>query len=338
MLISGDTIAAYGFSEGHPFGLDRHRAFMTELQRQPFASQLLHGEPRQATTDELATFHTHEYIEFVRQRCAEGFGSLDGGDTPALPGLFEAASFVVGATLNAVDAIMTEQARSAFIPIAGLHHAARDHAAGFCVFNDIGVAIEVLRSKYGVKRIGYIDIDAHHGDGVYYSFVDDPDVIIADIHESGDSLYPGTGKSNETGMGAAKGTKLNLPLPANAGDDEFAEAWRQAFSFITDAKPEFIILQCGADSIAGDPLTHLQWSPSTHATATRDLCKLAADLGHHRVLALGGGGYNRRNLAVTWTGVVRELVDASQVPSIAKAGDDCMDAGGRVTPGAVTEG
>jgi acetoin utilization protein AcuC len=311
MLISGSEIAAYGFADGHPFGQDRHTVFMDELRLQSFASQLLHAAPRLATVDELAAFHTREYIEFVRERCDEGEGALDGGDTPAQTGLFEAASFVVGATLHAVEAIMTQQARAVFIPIAGLHHAARDHAAGFCVFNDIGVAIEVLRSKYGIKRIAYVDIDAHHGDGVYYAFADDPEVFIADLHQDGRSLYPGTGTSYETGVGKAQGTKLNLPLPPYADDATFVLAWQQALTFIEATTPELIILQCGADSIEGDPLAQLMWSPNAHAQATRDLCVLAAKLGHHRVLALGGGGYNRRNLAVTWTGVVRELVNAT---------------------------
>jgi len=306
MLVSGDTIARYGFGNGHPFGPDRHGAFMQEL-RASGLSTLLHGEPRLATDDELGSFHTTRYVEFVRSQCASGLGFLDGGDTPALRGLFESACYVVGATLVAADAIMSGQVRRAFVPIAGLHHAARDAAAGFCVFNDIGVVIEQLRARHGIKRVAYVDIDAHHGDGVYYGFENDPNVIFADLHEDGRSLYPGTGAADEIGVGAAAGTKLNLPLPAGAGDPEFQVAWSRVLAHIEPAQPEFIILQCGADSIAGDPITHLQFSPQAHAQAARDLCGMAERLGHGRVLALGGGGYNRRNLAVAWTAVVREM-------------------------------
>ena len=116
-------------------------------------------------------------------------------------------SVVVGATLNAAAAIMKGQCRRAFVPIAGLHHAGRDHAAGFCVFNDCGVAIELLRRNSGLERIAYVDIDAHHGDGVFYAFEDDPGVIFADLHEDGRYLYPGTGARTETGKGAGGGNE-----------------------------------------------------------------------------------------------------------------------------------
>ena len=132
-----------------------------------------------------------------------GACSADDGDTPARPGIFDAASVAVGTTMAAVDAIMQGEAKRAFVPIAGLHHAGRDCAAGFCVFNDCGVAAEYLRAKYGVTRIAYVDIDAHHGDGVFYGFEDDPDLIFADIHEDGRYLYPGTGAVTETGRGPA---------------------------------------------------------------------------------------------------------------------------------------
>jgi acetoin utilization protein AcuC len=308
LLVSGDSIARYGFSGGHPFGPDRHDAFMQEFRGSGLQALVTPGEPRAATESELISFHTRRYVEFVRERCASGLGFLDGGDTPAQRGLFDAASNVVGATLVAVDGLLSQRARRAFVPIAGLHHAARDAAAGFCVFNDIGVAIEQLRVRYGIKRIGYVDIDAHHGDGVYYGFADDPDVIFADLHEDGRSLYPGTGSADEVGTGRAVGTKLNLPLPAGADDRVFDIAWRKALAHLEASQPEFLILQCGADSIAGDPITHLQFSPDCHARAARELCDLADRIGHGRVLALGGGGYNRRNLAIAWTGVVRAML------------------------------
>jgi acetoin utilization protein AcuC len=308
LLVAGDAIARYGFSGGHPFGPDRHAAFMQEFRAAGLEPQVMNAEARAASNGELASFHTQRYVDFVRDRCASGLGFLDGGDTPAQRGLFDAACNVVGATLVAVEALMTRQARRAFVPIAGLHHAARDAAAGFCVFNDIGVAIEQLRARHGVKRVGYVDIDAHHGDGVYYGFANDPEVILADIHEDGRTLYPGTGSADETGSGGAVGTKLNLPVPAGADDTVFKAVWARALAHLERSKPEFLILQCGADSIAADPLTHLQFSPQAHVQAASELCALAERIGHGRVLALGGGGYNRRNLAVAWTGVVRALL------------------------------
>jgi len=170
-------------------------------------------EPAQASIEELLLFHTPAYVEFVQRSSEQGGGYLDAGDTPSFRGVFEVAACVVGGSLAAAEWIMAGTRRRAFAPIAGLHHAARDRAAGFCVFNDCGIVIEALRRRHGLKRIAYVDIDAHHGDGVYYGFEDDPGVIFADIHESGDTLYPGTGSIAETGRGAAIGTKLNLPLP-----------------------------------------------------------------------------------------------------------------------------
>ena len=310
MLVAGEQIARYGFPDGHPFGPDRHEAFMRELQQRGLDQRVIRGKPREATRQELESFHTAEYVDLVQSRSVSGLGYLDGGDTPAWRGVYEAASNVVGATLNAVDAVMTGRARRAFIPIAGLHHAARDRAAGFCVFNDCGVAVEQFRRHHGVRRIAYVDIDAHHGDGVFYAFESDPELLFADLHEDGRHLYPGTGAIDETGTGAAEGTKLNVPLPPGASDEVFQEVWPKVEEYIETGRPEFILLQCGADSVEGDPLTHMRFSPASHAHAARRLCEIADRLGHGRVVAMGGGGYNRRNLALAWAAVVEALVES----------------------------
>jgi acetoin utilization protein AcuC len=306
-VVIGERLARYGFPDGHPFGPDRHAAFLREFEARGLQRSVQLLEPREATYDELLAFHTPRYVDFVRERSLTGQGFLDGGDTPAFRGVYEAAATVVGASITAAEAIMTGAARSAFVPIAGLHHAGRDHAAGFCVFNDCGVVIELLRRRHGLQRIGYIDIDAHHGDGVYFGFEDDPAVIFADIHEDGESLYPGTGRAEDTGRAAAIGTKLNLPLVAGSGDRAFQGAWVRALEHIERFEPQFLLLQCGADSVEGDPITHLRFSPASHGRAAQDLVQLAARLGHGRVLALGGGGYNRSNLGKAWSEVVAGL-------------------------------
>jgi acetoin utilization protein AcuC len=173
--------------------------------------------------------------------------------------------------------------------------------------NDCGVLIEWLRREYGLQRIAYVDIDAHHGDGLYYGFETDPGVIFADIHEDGRHLYPGTGSDDEIGKGEATGTKLNLPLMPGADDAAFEPAWQQVLRHLDAFAPEFIVLQAGADSVAGDPLTHLRFSPGAHARATADLRNLAERLGHGRLLATGGGGYHRPNIASAWNAVVEHL-------------------------------
>lgn len=303
----GESLAAYAFGEDHPFGPDRHDAFHAALAASPAAGGLHYAAPVPATLRELALFHTDEYIQLVERRSAEGQGYLDQGDTPAVPGIMEKALTVVGTTLAATDALMAGEAGRAFTPIGGLHHAARIAAAGFCVFNDCGIAVEHLRRRHGLRRIAYVDIDAHHGDGVFYGFEDDPDLIFADIHEDGRFLYPGTGAACETGKGEAEGTKLNIPMPPGADDALFFEAWERVVGFIDAARPEFIILQCGADSLAGDPITHLEYTSEAHRRAARDLCEIADRHASGRLLATGGGGYNRDNLAVAWTAVVEAL-------------------------------
>jgi acetoin utilization protein AcuC len=310
VLIAGPELATYGFPDGHPFGTDRYGAFMAEVERSTVVPRLDRRPPRRAARAELEYFHTPQYVDRVIRLSALGSGLLDAGDTPAFPGVYEAAAAVVGGTLEALDAIVAGPVRRAFIPIGGLHHATRAGAAGFCVFNDCGIAIEAARRLHGIRRVAYVDIDAHHGDGVFYAFEADPDVLDADLHEDGRFLYPGTGSRSETGRGAAVGTKLNIPLPPGAGDDAFLTAWDEVERYLDAAKPELILLQCGADSIAGDPITHLRLTPEAHAHAARRLVAIAESHAGGRVLGMGGGGYNRANLARAWTRVVEELAGA----------------------------
>ena len=309
LVIADEPLGRYGFPDGHPFGTDRLAAFQREFRAQALGERTQAQASRPASTEELLRFHTAEYLEHVRERSVAGSGYLDSGDTPAVRGIYEAAAQVVGASLEAADAVLQGRVQRAFVPIAGLHHATRESAAGFCVFNDIGVVIETLRAA-GLARIAYVDIDVHHGDGVFYPYEDDPAVIFADTHEDGRYLYPGTGTAEETGSGAARGTKLNLPRAPGSTDAQFDIAWTQVLEHVQRHAPEFIVLQCGADSVGGDPLAHLQLTARCHARAARDLCRLADSLGHGRVLGLGGGGYNRDNLAAAWNGVVRSLVES----------------------------
>ncbi len=304
----GEALASYGFGHGHPFGPDRLHAFWREMTTRGLDRQSGIGVPVACTEKDLALFHTADYIARVKHQSQTGEGYLDLGDTPAFPGVFEAASVVVGSVLDGLKNILQGRCRRAFVPIAGLHHARRDSAAGFCVFNDIGVLIEALRKQHGIQRVAYVDIDAHHGDGVFYSFEDDPELIFADIHEDGRYLYPGTGAATETGKGNAQGTKLNIPMEPGADDTAFHRVWPRVEEFVRAGKPEFIILQAGADSISGDPITHLQFTPAAHTHATARLCALADEFCQGRIIALGGGGYNRDNLAATWTGVVEALL------------------------------
>lgn len=309
----GDALARYGFGGLHPWRSDRIFAFWSKVQKENLdkSIQIVIKDPVSTDEESILTFHERDYVDLVKESSKTGNGFLDKGDTPAFQGIFEASSFVVGTTLECLNLLMEkpQEVQHVFSPIAGLHHARRSSAAGFCVFNDIGVAIITARKRYGIKRIAYIDVDAHHGDGIYYEFENDPLLFIADIHEDGRFLYPGTGSELEIGIGEAEGTKLNIPLAPNSTDKDFILAFNKIENFIDNiAKPELIILQCGADSIDGDPLTHLKYTPKAHRYATDKIHRLAHKHCTGRLIALGGGGYNLINIANAWTEVVKSLI------------------------------
>lgn len=304
----GDDLGRYGFGDGHPFGSDRIHAFWKETVKQGLDKKVHVASPLMCAEADITRFHTEQYVEKVKNQSGSGVGYLDYGDTPAFKGVFEATSYVVGSDLDGLYEAINGECPRVFVPIAGLHHARRNTAAGFCVFNDAGILIETLRQQFGMRRIAYVDIDAHHGDGVFYAFEDDPDLIFADIHEDGRFLYPGTGFANETGKGAAEGTKLNIPLPPGADDTAFYAVWPQVEEFVRAGKPEFILLQAGADSIAGDPITHMAFSPGAHGHAAERLCRISDEFCNGRIIAMGGGGYNRTNLALGWNEVVRAMI------------------------------
>ena len=308
-LYASEALGRYGFPEGHPLGEDRQGAFLREADVRGLDKDVSVVAAARADRAEIERFHTHRYVDRVLHAEARGIDYLDNGDTPVFPGLYQAAASVVGAGLDGLSRLMSGECRRTFQPIGGLHHARRDGAAGFCVFNDLGVVIESLRTEYGVRRVAYVDIDVHHGDGVFYAYEDDPDLIFADIHEDGRFLYPGTGHANESGTGKARGTKLNIPLAPGAGDQTFTEAWTRVVAHLRAFQPQFFLFQCGADGLEGDPLAHLRYSPRVHAHAARSLCHLADEYAAGRLMAFGGGGYNRSNLARAWCSVLRELVN-----------------------------
>ena len=286
--------------------------FWRELVAQGVDRQVLQLAPRRATRAELEQFHDPGYVEFVIARSATGEGFLDGGDTPAFKGVFEAACDVVGASLVAAEAVMDGRARRAFVPIAGLHHAGRAHAAGFCVFNDIGVVVETLqararalahrlrRHRRAPRRRRVLRLRGRPGARLRR-------------HARGRALPVSRHRRRHTRSAPAPpiGSKLNLPLPPGAGDAEFLAAWPVIESHLERHAPEFVILQCGADSLAGDPITHLQLTEAAHAHAAARLCAIADRHAPGRILGFGGGGYNRRNIARAWTRVVQAFVEAA---------------------------
>ncbi|MDV3244335.1 MAG: acetoin utilization protein AcuC [Nitrososphaerales archaeon] len=310
-VLEGEELLSYAFPSPHPFTGVRAARLWEELHKRNFKVERL--RPQKAERALIKLFHTEEHVKFVELASQLGYGTLDQGDTPAFKGVFEAAQYAVGSTLSAVDKVMSGELDHAFNPVGGLHHARRDSSAGFCVFNDIGVAVELLRKQHEVRRILYVDIDVHHGDGVYYSYESDPDLFIFDIHEDGRFLYPGTGSASEAGEGKAKGTKVNIPLAPGAGDVEFMQHLPRLEELARKAKPEFIIFQCGADGLRGDPIAGLNYSTSAHRAVGDLLHRLSHETCSGRIVALGGGGYVPENCANAWVSVFEALV--SQHPA-----------------------
>jgi acetoin utilization protein AcuC len=311
--VYSDDFLKYDFGPNHPltpvrlkltYELSRAKGLFEDGNVKTIA-------PRVASDDEVKLFHTGEYIDLVKRLSKSGHGLLDLGDTPAFKGVYEASAMTVGATLDAVDAVMKGQADHGMNISGGLHHAHEDRASGFCVFNDPAVAIAHLKRNYQIERIMYFDMDAHHGDGVMYGFYTDAGVLDVDLHEDGRYLFPGTGFTFETGEEEAKGFKINIPVPPGTGDDAYLKGFREIVpSLVRAYKPEFIIAQCGADSHAEDMLAHLRLTTRTYEEIITTLHELAHEVAYGRIVAVGGGGYNPANVARCWTLVAAKLLEA----------------------------
>lgn len=318
-FIYSKDLLQYKFSDEHPFNHVRVQLTYDLLKK----ANLLHEEdilsPRMATEDEIALVHDPEFIQAVKasrtglysSERLEGFG-LGTEDTPIFPNMHEATALIVGATLTACDVVMGNTVSHAANLAGGLHHGLRGKASGFCIYNDCSIAIEYMKRKYGA-RVLYIDTDAHHGDGIQWSFYDDPDVCTLSIHETGRYLFPGTGHVNERGHGNGYGFNFNIPLDAFTEDESWQDiyiaAMEQVFNYF---KPDVVITQNGADSHFYDPLTHLSLTMDSY----RLIPKVAHELVHHycdgRWIALGGGGYDIwRTVPRAWAMVWAEMSGAS---------------------------
>jgi len=265
-------------------------------------------EPPAASDEQIARLHTPEYIDTVRAFSDDPWlppaAGIGPGDTPPFGGMHEAAATTVGGSLLAVDRILAAETEHAFHPGGGLHHAMAGRAGGFCIYND--AALAVARARDAGHRVLYVDLDVHHGDGVQALFWDEPEVVTFSIHESGLSLFPGTGFIEEQGGAAAHGTAVNVPLQPYSGDASWQAAVNEIVPAIANAfRPTFIVSQHGCDSHALDPLAHLRLTTASYVFATRLLDEIAHRHAEGRWLATGGGGYDAyrvvpRSWALVW--------------------------------------
>lgn len=258
--------------------------------------------PRQAEEGEILSFHTEEYVEVVKglsrgeeRPDALAYNFSAEGDNPPYEGMYEASALAVGASLRAAELVSSGEVDVAFNITGGLHHAAPNYASGFCVFNDVVIAIASL-VKRGL-RIGYIDIDAHHGDGVQNAFLDSDRVLNISLHEWGRYLFPGSGDVGEMGTGAGTGYTVNLPFFPYTDDELYLWAFREVVPpLMARFEPDIVVTQLGCDTHYLDPLTHFMLTTEGYAQVITEIGALAP-----RWVALGGGGYEMGAVARAWT-------------------------------------
>jgi acetoin utilization protein AcuC len=256
---------------------------------------------QKAEEKELAFFHDENYLSLLRQ-ANEGFPlgnayayGLGPGDNPIFPGLFNLSLLVVGATLQAVDFVANGNGAIAFNIAGGLHHAMRSMASGFCYVND--PVIGVMRLLRRGKKVAYIDIDAHHGDGVQKAFYNTNQVLTISLHETGYTLFPRSGFEYEIGEGEGEGYSVNLPFLPETEDDVYVWAFEEVVPELIHAfQPDVVVTQLGVDTFYDDPLTNLHLSILGYERILKRIKELAP-----KWVALGGGGYNIFNVARAWT-------------------------------------
>jgi acetoin utilization protein AcuC len=313
IFIYSPELEKYSYPPEHPFNTVR-----AQKTRQIINSMgLLSGDgvsevaPEPAERIILKKFHSARYLHALKnaskgrwdvEALQMGIGT---GDCPVFKGLYEYAVLATGATLIGVKEILSGSADIAFNPSGGYHHAGPERAAGFCYINDVALACLVLTEKG--KRVLYLDVDVHHGDGVAYAFYDRSDVMTISLHENPTSLFPGTGFADEIGEGEGKGYCVNIPLPIGTYDQMYMRAFNEiAVPLITAYNADVIVFELGADALTGDPLAHLCLTNNSYVEIINFLLSLKKP-----ILTTGGGGYNVDNTARAWALAWSVLCDDS---------------------------
>ena len=295
-------IASHVYRADHPLRPERLIGVHDTLAHagafsRPGATRL---EPRAATRAEIERIHAPAYVEAVMQASAEpdldysawGLSAL--GDTPPFRGMHEVSLLTTGGSLVAMEEVMSGRLRVAVNYAGGLHHAMKRRASGFCIYNDPAIVCAVLADRG--MRVAYVDIDAHHGDGVQAAFYDTDQVLTISLHESGQTLFPGTGFADERGRGSGLGYSINVPLPAYTDDPAYLRAFEAVVPPLLERyRPDVLVTQQGIDPHFTDPLTHLQLSTHARERIVRHFAR-----SPYPWVAMGGGGYSLDAVRRTW--------------------------------------
>lgn len=291
--------------------------------------------PEQAGEQEIERIHQAGYVAAVKEAPMVGWDvghGLGTPDNPVFDRMHEASARVVGSSLLAAQQIASGAVNRAVSIAGGLHHAMADRAAGFCVYNDVAVAIAWLLD-HGMERIAYLDVDVHHGDGVQAAFYDDPRVLTISLHQNPMTLFPGTGFPRELGTGEAQGTSVNIALPPGTADPDWLRAFNAVVpSLLSAFAPQILVTQCGVDTHDEDPLAELSLSVDGHREIYRTMRELAEQHTAGRWLATGGGGYQLlRVVPRSWTHLLATMLDRDVTPE-ARLPTEWTDVVHRIAP------
>ena len=311
----------YNFGEGHPLTPVRIEVTYALMKAYNLLDhpnlRILTPEP--ATEDQVLRIHTRPYLDKLKElnqithpsyKSYPEFG-LGPGDNPIFPGMYDSGLAVCGASISGAKYILEENHTRAFNITGGLHHAMPGMASGFCILNDVAVAIQYLldHSPKGTK-IMYLDIDAHHGDGVQWIFYENPEVLTLSLHQDGRTIFPGTGHVAENGKGKGKGYALNIPLMPGTIDRVYLDAFEHIVPKVMEAyQPDFMVMQCGVDTHFNDPLTNLGLSTEGQEKIIKKVTNYVSAYANDKLLALGGGGYNIGVVARSWTMFLAHFLD-----------------------------
>jgi acetoin utilization deacetylase AcuC-like enzyme len=297
----------------HPERPERLEVIVEELSRAGLLARMRPLTFGSASVEVLGWVHEPAYIDLVRMACEQGFSFIGTDETLIGPESYDAAVLAVGGVLAACDAVMAGTIRSAFCAVRPPgHHAERDRAMGYCLFNNVAVAAEYVIRRHGLKRVAILDWDVHHGNGTQHIFEERGDVLYISPHEGPQFLYPGTGYEMETGTGPGLGYTLNLPMRPGSGDREYRQAFtKKVIPKLEAFGPEFLLISAGFDAIAGDRISDINLEPGSFGWMTRDVAGIARKHCDGRLVSVLEGGYDLNSLGRCVAEHVQVLLDES---------------------------
>lgn len=281
----------------HPENGSRMTSTMALLEEGGLLDGVRRIPARAASAEELALVHDGRYVAAV-ERAARGGGGWADPDTLITPRSYDVAAHVVGGTLNALDAVISGEVRSAYCLVRPPgHHATPVQAMGFCLFNHVAIAAAQARAKHGLERVAIIDFDVHHGNGTQDAFYGDAGVLYVSTHEY--PFYPGTGAADETGEGAGRGYTVNVPMPHGSGDDEHARAFEEIVApVVRRFGPQLVLVSAGFDAHFADDIALQHVSVDGYGRLVSIVKRLADELCDGRLVMAQEGGYHL--VALPW--------------------------------------